>query len=159
MKTNDIAKQILKKYWDKNLPVNLTKLAADLKASVIPDPKLDVGGISGQFALEKDGAVIRFNPHEPPVRQRFTIAHELGHYVLGHGDKFRDPLRNFSTSNYDPNEVAANRFAGAILMPEIAVEYWVISQGITDLRTLAEKFDVSEVAMQYRLKNLGLISS
>ena len=156
MKIGDMAAQVLKRYWNKELPVDPTAIARALKAQVVEDNLL--GDISGQFSLDDDGAVIRFNPREPRVRQRFTIAHEIGHYVLAHGDNFRDPLRNFSASNYDPKEVGANRFAAALLMPEIAIEYWVMSQGVTDLSVLAEKFDVSEAAMKYRLKNMGLIS-
>lgn len=67
-------------------------------------------------SLDKDSGdkVIYYNPNESANRQRFTIAHELGHHVLGHtmyGDMFRD---NFKDGIYHPEEIAANSFAAEI---------------------------------------------
>lgn len=58
--------------------------------------------------------------------------------------------------NFDPIEVEANRFAAELLMPEAAVRHYV-QHGIISISELARTFAVSEVAMKYRLKNLGIL--
>lgn len=150
-----LAKEVLNKYWDKKVPVDPIAISRALGAKVIADPSL--GQISGLFKFTNMGPIIRFNPNEPPVRRRFTIAHEIGHYMLSHGDEFRDPSKNFSSTNFDPKEVGANRFAAALLMPEEAIKYFIETKAILDVKKLAAMFLVSEVAMEYRLKNLGWI--
>lgn len=100
---------------------------------------------------------IQYDATEYGPRARFTIAHELGHHVMEHGNRFRDNAGSFSAINYDPVEVSANRFAAELLMPYAVVERFVKDEGITDVAVLADRFDVSQVAMRYRLKNLGLL--
>jgi Zn-dependent peptidase ImmA (M78 family) len=60
--------------------------------------------------------------------------------------------------NYDPVESSANRFAAELLMPESAVRSMISDKAYSNLSALATAFNVSEVAMKYRLKNLGLVS-
>jgi Zn-dependent peptidase ImmA (M78 family) len=156
MKVKDLAKQVLRQYWDRKIPVDPTAIARSMKATVVADDSL--GLLSGMYRLEVGGPTIRFNAAEPILRQRFTIAHELGHYVLGHGDEFRDPTRNFNTDQFNPKESAANQFAAHLLMPEEAIASFIEKRGISDLRTLAARFQVSEVAMKIRLKSLGWTS-
>lgn len=146
------AKQLLEKHWDRSLPVDVMSIARAAGAKVVPDGELDASGL---FELLEEGPRIKFNSTEARVRQRFTVAHELGHYALKHGKAFRDQPSQFSTQAYDPDEVAANRFAAALLMPEEAVSYLIRRKGIVDIAKLAKLFDVSQVAMQFRLKNLG----
>src|ERR1700730_4471382 len=130
----------------------------------------DIAGI-----LYRDGkrTVIGVNSSHPAVRQRFTIAHELGHLQLhkGHSvhvDRVRVTFRDGNSSTaQNREEILANAFAAALLMPaELVIE--TVSQrlqkepGITieDLtEDLSDQFRVSRPAMEYRLKNLGFISS
>ncbi len=149
------AKTILKEYWDGRLPVDPARIATGLgvrveksSGSIINNSK---HALSGEFLEENGVPVIRFNGSEARVRQRFTIAHELGHFVLNHGPRHRDEAQNFSINNYDLYEVAANNFAAELLMPAEAVSY-LIGQGVTTLKGLADKFNVSTVAMNIRLK-------
>ena len=95
--------------------------------------------------------MIFVNPTEPARRQRFTVAHELGHCLLGHG--CRDRLKGTLTE-YEPDEAAANQFAAELLMPENAVRYFAAKKNLQDLM---EIFDVSQTAIYFRLKNLRLI--
>jgi Zn-dependent peptidase ImmA (M78 family) len=106
------------------------------------------------------------------VRQRFTIAHEIGHFYLRHvGEIFVEEHvlnKRDGRSSYaiDPKEIEANNFAAALLMPAQMVGRAVIDrinknpsiklEDLTD--DLAEKFHVSRQAMGYRLINLGLAS-
>jgi Zn-dependent peptidase ImmA (M78 family) len=101
------------------------------------------------------------NSEHAPVRQRFTCAHELGHYyrVLrahpGLGLKFLFRRDDLSSCGTDLDEVFANQFAAALLMPEDVVR--AAYSATPDAVELAAQFDVSVQAMGNRLVNLGLI--
>ena len=153
-----LAQQVLAKYWQgKGLPVDPKAIAAAMGCQLRPFSPLRQ--LSGSFDYEGQVPVLGYDASEGALRQRFTIAHELGHFVLGHASGQRDPSKNFSVDNYDFNEVAANRFAAELLMPEAWVRWFVVNQGVTSLSDLARHFAVSEVAMRFRLKNLGLVQS
>lgn len=152
------AKGVLDEYWDGMLPVEPGALASQIGLRVIECPDLAQEGISGKFSLENSVPTIRYSPAEPRVRQRFTIAHELGHYVLQHGPSFRDPIAHFNMGYYSPVEREANRFAAELLMPAEAVEYLVRTMKDATVAKMASRFDVSQVAMGYRLKNLGWLN-
>lgn len=150
---------VLDRHWDGKLPVDPEAIAKSMGIRVVPE--FDLGGASGLIELERDGlATIYYDMTEAPVRQRFTIAHEIGHYALGHLDRyqtrFRDTSANFRTYQADPSETAANQFAADLLMPERIVRYAVLDKGVQDVGRLANLFFVSQVAMGYRMKNLGL---
>ncbi|NDV28434.1 ImmA/IrrE family metallo-endopeptidase [Desulfovibrio sp. JC010] len=153
------AKTILKEYWDGRLPVDPARIATGLGVRVeksFGEITNNAGQpLSGEFTLENGEPVIKYNVTEAAVRQRFTVAHELGHYVLQHGPRHRDEAQNFSINNYDLYEVAANNFAAELLMPSEAVSY-LLSQGKNTLQSLADSFNVSTVAMNIRLKKLGI---
>jgi Zn-dependent peptidase ImmA (M78 family) len=150
------ARDVLAQHWDKKLPVNVEAIAKGLGMDVLRQPN---PGYSGLFTKLADGTpVCSINSADAPVRQRFTVAHEIGHLVLGHESGYRDGPEAFSTDNRDPREVAANQFAAELLMPEAAIRFLVFEKKISDVAVLAVKADVSQVAMQYRLKNLGLVS-
>ncbi len=58
----------------------------------------------------------------PPGRQSFTCGHELGHHVYGHGEQFDELVEDRGTNRrQDPHEYEADCFAGALLMPKMAV--------------------------------------
>lgn len=150
---------LLLNYWlDKKtgvlrLPVDPKAIAEAVGLHVLelPQERRDLSG-------EIDGDRIYFNPNESLVRQRFTIAHELGHFMLNHGHSFRDPSLNFSWRN-GSHEVEANKFASELLMPEVAVRHFVVDKGVTDAQVLADRFGVSLAALRFRLINLGLIDT
>jgi Zn-dependent peptidase ImmA (M78 family) len=126
--------------------------------------------LSGVLVVDKKQGVIGFNASHPSVRQRFTIAHEVGHYLLHAKDA---PSRLFidrsvfrrsdeSAKGNDREEVEANAFAAALLMPEALVRQ-EIDKHRFDLddedavAALARQFNVSPSAMSYRLVNLRLV--
>jgi Zn-dependent peptidase ImmA (M78 family) len=126
--------------------------------------------ISGVLVIEGGRGTIGYNAAHPSVRQRFSIAHEIGHFVLheGHGPLFidkkytvyrRDPR---SSSGENLQEIEANQFAAALLMPrallrrEAAEVHFDLADEAT-LDALAKKFDVSLQAMSIRLMNLNLL--
>lgn len=123
--------------------------------------------ISGLLAIgQNNQAIISVNFLEDEKRQRFTIAHELGHYFLHSKDQplFIDkPLRvmyrnNASTTGEIQKEREANAFAAALLMPKQLVvdELNSCDDNKIDLvKHLSKRFKVSEQAMSFRLSNLG----
>ena len=147
------AQEVLDEYWDGSLPVNPISIAQALGIAVYKNPNLTM---SGMLAERKGGPAIIYNSNEATTRQRFTIAHEIGHYALGHGLSFRDGTNEFNLHNYEVPEVEANRFAAELLMPGDVVERYALKRRQT-LASLAKLFDVSRVAMKIRLQTLGLI--
>ncbi len=125
--------------------------------------------ISGILIIEPNNTTIGYMRHEPEVRQRFTMAHELGHFMLHReGELFVD--KGFKTmyrpsSNVPSNEWQeweANEFAACILMPENLLREEIQTAEMdygdnTWIRDLADKFKVSESAMSIRISRLGLM--
>lgn len=152
------AKDVLDTLWDGNLPVRPEIIAKMMGADVVGQPDLDV---SGMIELASGTPVITYNLSDAPVRQRFTLAHEVGHLALGHlragKMMFRDPAANFSSSNNKAVEREANKFAAELLMPADTLKYAIEHRGLYSIDRLASLFGVSQVAMNYRLENLGLL--
>ncbi|HLK43500.1 MAG TPA: ImmA/IrrE family metallo-endopeptidase [Thermoleophilia bacterium] len=100
------------------------------------------------------------NIHEPWERRRFSVAHEVGHFLLHAetGDEAvycrTGDLRPDPDSPERLREREANRFAAELLMPAALIEQAVATHG-SDPFVLAEQFRVSEVAMAFRLVNLA----
>ncbi|WP_426726057.1 ImmA/IrrE family metallo-endopeptidase [Enterobacter cloacae complex sp. 289A7] len=85
------------------------------------------------------------------------MAHELAHHILGHtqdGEKHRDIVENYSSGTMDIREIHANKFAAQLLMPEQAIRFYITRKGVTT--ALGKIFNVSEAAMQWRLREIGL---
>jgi Zn-dependent peptidase ImmA (M78 family) len=153
----DIANQLLRRHASiVGLPIDPVAIARAEGIDVLPFPEMPTTA-SGWFRIIDGQPTIYFNQEEPSRRQRFTVAHELGHYALGHGERPRDNASAFNVRNYDPYEAGANKFAAELLMPAERLRAAMLA-GISDLARLATGFGVSEVAMRYRLKNLGWIS-
>jgi Zn-dependent peptidase ImmA (M78 family) len=146
-------------------PVPVEDVARELNFTVVYQAMNGDEDLSGFYLREGARTIIGVNASHPPVRRRFTIAHEIGHALLDragtiHIDrafKLRDPT---SALAIDPEEIAANAFAAQLLLPEDEVRA-AVAHGIeiTDdrqLRRLAREFGVSQQAFVYRLANLGL---
>lgn len=137
-------------------PVRLPELA---RALGVPIKAATLGpGISGEIRPgERDGFVIRINRHDPAKRQRFTVAHEIAHFLL-HRDEIGTGIEDdvlYRSSLSDRREQQANRLAADILMPndlladarEAAEE-----KGVGDIVLyLADLFAVSEAAMRIKV--------
>lgn len=148
-------------------PVRVDLLARRLGLAVEPIELRD--DISGVLVVNGEHGTIGYNRQHHSVRQRFSIAHELGHYIL-HRDKmqlfidkgytavaFRDQR---SSSGELKQEREANAFAAAVLMPQNLIKEQVQRQELdwadgNVLNDLASLFEVSVQAMSFRLANLG----
>ena len=138
----------------KTMPVdiiNLCKAFDDISVFVSTGlPKV----ISGAIHKTKDGFAILCNGNEPETRQRFTLAHELAHYLL-HYNSLKDDypenvlLRGGLTNQ---QEVEANKLAASILMPFGAINKYIETRGGDfRIKDMASFFSVSTPAMAIRL--------
>lgn len=151
------ARELLGRYWDRQLPIDPVKIATAAGIAVYGR-----GGwgdfdypYSGFYRILNGVPSIEYNVTEPAVRQRFTVAHELGHFALGHEDAPRD-AGNFQSSG-DFRERQANKFAAELLMPTSLVNHYFNNGYANSVEALASMFGVSKDAMGYRLINLGLL--
>lgn len=157
---NTTAYSLLMNHWDGALPVDVEAIARSLGIGVRSRFGMP-GGESGCISRsEDDQYTIEYDATQSRVRQRFTIAHELGHFALGHlqpGEReFRDKPAHFMTAVNHPKERAANVFAAKVLMPEHALKAVIVDHNVTSLTALANIFNVSQAAMTFRLKELGV---
>lgn len=123
-------------------------------------------GQSGYIEYDGWTCTIAVNKEDGPQRKRFTAAHELGHFLKHrdllkkhrHLDRLYDEYANRNPEqplDYQ-HEVQANQFAASLLMPRKTIEN-ELDKGVNTIRELARIFDVSRMAMEYRLKSLNLI--
>ncbi len=140
-------------------PVDVREAAARLGLAIYQMPLgSGVSGVSGVLLREPSygtpsGFAVLVNSGEAYVRQRFTAAHEIGHYVL-----HRDRIGNRVEDNYllraegmsSAMEVEANKFAADMLMPWPLLNAY-IQQGHSSVSSLAAIFQVSEIAMAIRI--------
>jgi Zn-dependent peptidase ImmA (M78 family) len=123
--------------------------------------------LSGMIYIKDGIPIIGVNSLHHPHRQRFTIAHELGHLELHremitskvHVDKdfpvlMRDPK---SATGTERVEIEANQFAAELLMPEALIKQALESKPFdidddSPIEELAKKFRVSKQALEYRIR-------
>jgi len=134
-------------------PVPIEKIAELFSIKIFPYPNFP-DNISGTIVNQNDSAIIGVNSNHAIVRQRFTIAHELGHFLLGHelGEKIIDDV--FDKPNDKERE--ASEFAAELLMPRDFLKQDVLKK--IKIPDLAKQYMVSEQAMSIRLLKTGLIN-
>ena len=152
-----LSMEILEQFSTRPPPVNLYGLLDELglafEAAKLPT------GVSGKITKDRGaraGFKVVVNTDEPPRRQRFTIAHEIAHYVL-HRDLIGDGVTDdamYRSSLADEYERQADRLAGEILLPARALRVaYATEKGLAKLGTM---FDASMDAIRIRLKELRL---
>ena len=164
------AEQVLRDTGTFRVPVAIDVVAYRLGLTVEEAALGD--GVSGVLVVEKERGAIGYNANHAAVRQRFTIAHEIAHYLLHvkqnrQSQLFIDRYVAYrsdaeSSSGNDRDEVAANRLGAALLMPESLVREQIRKQALDldddeAVTLLAKQFQVSSIAMTHRLANLGLL--
>ena len=150
-------RELLDQFGKAILPIPVERVAEACGARVLRREFEDA--LSGLLIALDGWAVIAVNAAHPMTRQRFTIGHELGHYLLNHHDRFHIDLGPADAHGTPPGydwqaERAANDFAAELLMPGdlVSAQFEHTSQ----VPALARTFGVSPLAMSYRLVSLGL---
>lgn len=174
-----IANSLLQKHKIINPYIPIQELVESEGISLI---SYDFGeNVSGVLLIKNSKGTIGYSPRDSKVRRRFTIAHELGHYILHWRSeenpksddifvdkdfivKFRDNKNSYSDAEHK-QEQEANVFAAAILMPAFLIqaefdrgEYWYLAETEV-IERLAKTFDVSIPAMTFRLSNLNFLKT
>ena len=163
------AEALLAQFAVRAAPVPVEHLALRLGLTV---ERAQLGDdVSGILVIRDGRGLIGVNAAQVPTRQRFSIAHEVGHFLLHPRamqvfiDKqftrpylaaFRDAT---SATGEDRREREANAFAAALLMPETLVRDAVVRLALdvedeAAVAQLAKRFEVSQQAMTFRLVNL-----
>ena len=170
------AQQVLDELGFDKMPVNVERVAK-LRGAVVRYSPFDEE-LSGMIHVKDGMPIILVNSLHHPNRQRFTIAHEVGHLELHRGmltdevhvDKSfaigfqglrRDQQSGLGTVEV---EVQANRFGAALLMHERFLEEALHDQSFdidddAPMERIARKFKVSKQALEYRIRNLGWTAS
>lgn len=136
------------------LPVNMTLLCKSIGIRLQPyDGHADRVDEDGESTIMPDGVpLIVYNSQKPRPRKRFTVAHELGHILLGHVGKYQ--LVNREPSPNDNSiEQAANVFASRLLAP--ACVLWAL-KAQTPVK-IAELCDISLQAAEFRAARMALL--
>lgn len=140
-----------------SIPVDVEGLVWAL-GIVLRKPYL-ANNVSGMIRKTGDTFEISVNARHAPTRQRFTIAHEIGHFVLHRslmGDGNVDDCAYRSDGSVTNNrigarqETEANQFAANLLMPSSAIKQ-LRREGVTEPAAMALRLGVSEGAMKIRL--------
>lgn len=141
-------------------PVDVRNMARELGIRVVEEKMGD--DESGCIQKTDSGYKICVNKKHSENRKRFTIAHELGHFML-HDELIGDGIfdnKLYRSDASHPNErvqpyheTQANKFAANILMPAPLIAK-LKESGKTSTEDLAEALEVSEQAMAIRLSNL-----
>lgn len=138
------------------------------------EAKFDDPNVSGAITRDGESWTIVVNELHPVARRRFTVAHELGHYFAVINDSLpaveylednNNVIKDYFILNRE-SEVAddvyqverqANMIGAALLMPRDKIKA-LFDQGVGPIE-MTGKFGVSEAALSYRLKSLGLVTS
>ena len=154
----DKAHSILSMYRITELPIPVEKIATLLGFQVVPFDFPDT--VSAVIRIKGTIKVIGVNKNHSETRRRFSIAHELGHYLSGHENFTHekkivvDPDKKYLDPQYR-DEQEADEFAAELLMPGDMLKKDALEQEL-DAVALAEKYNVSEQAMWIQLINLKL---
>lgn len=153
---NEAPLRVVQRHWH-STPVPVYEIIREIGLDLQFKPLAD--DISGWIERKTDGRYgIVVNASHQTQRQRFTAAHELGHYIyhrelLGEGVGDNRAYRAVGSSKPNPmvrpvHERQANSFAANLLMPKHAL---VGIPPNADVAALARQFGVSEAAMKIRL--------
>lgn len=149
------ALQVLDRHSIKAPPVRVDEILEDwdirLQPKLLPPEMRSVAGY-----IDIGERTIYVNGSDPPNRQTFTIAHELGHFLLHRDEVARNPRyailmrRPMEVRETDPIEKEANCFAASLLVPAEFLEPY----RDLDVERLSRIFVVSRDVIRHRLDNL-----
>jgi Zn-dependent peptidase ImmA (M78 family) len=164
-----MAEDLLDRHGVRIAPIPVEQIAGNEGIEIV---RVSGGWNESGFLMREENSrpVIGINRKNSPKRQRFTIAHELGHWCLHKGKPLIvdhsvmiNKRNDVSSQASDVEEIQANQFAAALLMPTNLVREVAASSELRSrdelVSRLADTFDVSSDSMTWRLVNLGIFST
>lgn len=160
------AHRVWRTWGSGEVPVDVEAIAERIGIEVLYRDLEEIGDdVSGLLYVDREETSIFVEIGQPPVRQRFTIAHELGHFFLHNTQHvLKGPMyierSGVSSTGTKKQEIEANQFAAELLMPRDVIEdrFGCLSYvDEDDIEELAEEFNVSIQAMAIRLSSLGYL--
>lgn len=156
------AKEVISKNFITAPPILAEKLAKNygltVKYAIFKEEYSNISGFIVPLSTDNKVCQIIVNAAEHPNRQNFTIAHELGHFLLQHVGKpdyevlYRRPIGDSNTKEL---EQAANCFAANLLVPKQMLEEYIKKYPLITNEQLASIFGVSTEVIGYRRNNLS----
>lgn len=153
-KSRDLSWEVLIKNNISELPVKVSGICShmDIKVISYSAGKSLIDRLNMQRLIKSSdgftyGGAIFYNDGCSVARQRFTVAHELGHILLhgGHGVYNREPCENDN-----PIEQEANVFASRLLAP--ACVLWGL--GIANAQQISDFCNISRQSAEFRMKRM-----
>ncbi len=147
-------------------PIDVYFIAAELRIEVV---ERSLGGTSALLLRKDERAICVLHQADSPLRKRFSVAHEIGHFIL-HPSREAYDLQVIARDERSSEgkyleEIEANSFAAELLMPsellrdEVRTHIDLFADDESEIKNLAQTFGVSFQAMTHRLTNLGLLPS
>lgn len=165
-----MVRELLEKEGVKSPPIPVEKIAESLGARLAYEPSREgEEEVYGMLYRDEGQPVIGVNSTNHIYRQRFTIAHEIGHLLFHERKMYVDSptvrYRDFKSGlAIDKEEIEANGFAAELLMPRDFVEKSLQTIGkkkIVDRQkivgSMSKEYKVSAQTVEFRLKNLGIL--
>lgn len=152
---DSIRKQATEEGYVDNFKLDVEKFIKDKYHDITIQKVALASEVSGKLEYKNGGWLMSVNILHPEVRQRYTLGHELGHY-LNHRDSvksFEDTVF-FRSKQKSSMEYMADQFAASLLMPENDVRA-LLKSGVKTVSGMSLEFGVSLEAMKYRLEQLG----
>jgi len=149
-----LAQKVIKGAKISNAPVSLQRVIEHLQTMHDLDVQKITAGdkVSGLLVVckevDSEYSTIGFNGNHPWCRRRFTIAHEIGHLLLGHGC-------NKSMDDDSLNETEANQFAAELLVPQSFLKKDFAQT--PNIQDLAKLYRVSEQAITIKVMGSRLL--
>ena len=164
-RARDLSWRVLLNTGTRELPVKVSRICrgygVTLRSYQVGAPLIRELGLEAQCDIS-DGFTVRsgdrcyvfYNMEQPPGRVRFTIAHELGHVLLGHlGDGVHTVYNRESSSENAPEEHTANVFASRLLAPACVLH----ALGAVTPEQIAAVCDISMAAARLRAGRMGVL--
>jgi hypothetical protein len=148
------ADEFREQHWGKKLPIDVELIAErNLKLTIIPVPDLRYHAHTEAF-LSGDLREIVYDPKRPDVRIRFSIAHEIGHFILhkdaiaklrpGSYEEWKEVQQGIPDAIWGRAEYQAREFAGRLLVPRTLLieELKALKPLIDKARTIAPDLEL-----------------
>lgn len=157
-----VANKILYSYWNLKIPVNVYQIAENIGFNIVENQNEynnAILNLNNKTIIINNNESHINNLSEQKLQNRFTIAHQLGHYVLNHKKTKQDDFIFVDDDdvfngkkNYDYREVEANMFAARLLIPTDALREVIINVKHATVKYIAQFFQVKENHVAYRLQ-------